>query len=132
MKNGTRVLAGDDLDERLLDFSARAGKVVDALPNTRVGRHVAGQLVRCSSSPGANYSEACGAESTKDFVHKLGVSFKEMRETRYWLRYSIKSVLLPEKRLAPLLDECEQLCRIIAQSIITTKKRIGIKRRPES
>jgi four helix bundle protein len=131
MKNGERVLAGDDIDERLLDFSVRCGKVVDALPNTPVGRHVAGQLVRCSTSPGANYCEACAAESAKDFIHKLGVCLKELRETHYWLRYSIKRPLLPEKRLAPLLDESEQLCKIIAQSIITAKKGLGFKRKSE-
>jgi len=125
------VLVGEDLDERLLDFSVRAGKAVDALPETRVGRHVAGQLVRCSTSPGANYSEARAGESTRDFIHKLGVCFKELRETHYWLRYSMRGVLLPEKRLAPLLDECEQLCKIVAQSIITAKKGLGTKRKSE-
>ncbi len=74
--------SGDDLEERLLEFAARIGKVVDALPNTRMGRHIAGQLVRSGTSPAPNYSEACGAESKKDFVHKLGICLKELRESR--------------------------------------------------
>ena len=64
---------GEELEERLLEFAARIGKVVDALPNTRLGRHVAGQLVRSGTSPAPNYAEACGAESKRDFIHKLGI-----------------------------------------------------------
>src|SRR5947209_2767044 len=77
---------GDDLMERILEFAARVGKLVDALPDTRMGRHVAGQLVRCGTSPVGNYSEACGAESRRDFVHKLGITLKELRESNGWLR----------------------------------------------
>src|SRR5947208_1519460 len=98
---------GDDLLERLLNFVARVGKVVDALPDTRMGRHVAGQLVRCGTSPAPNYAEACGAESRKDFVHKIGICLKELRESRCWLRLTIKSKLLSESRMAKVGDECE-------------------------
>src|SRR5690349_8411413 len=112
-----------DLEERLLDFSVRVGKVVDALPDTRMGRHIAGQLVRCGTSPGPNYAEACGAESRKDFIHKLGVTFKELRESRHWIRLIIKGELLPEMKMSALLDEVEQLMRIVAKSLITAKRR---------
>ena len=57
----------DELSERLLEFAARIGKVVDALPESRLGRHIAGQLIRCGTSPAPNYEEVCGAESRKDF-----------------------------------------------------------------
>ena len=67
---------GEDLEDRLLDFAARVGKLVDALPDTRLGRHLAGQLVCSGSSPAPNYAEACAAESKKDFVHKLGIALK--------------------------------------------------------
>ena len=112
---------GEELEERLLDFAARVGKVVDALPDTRLGRHIAGQLVRSGTSPAPNYAEACAAESRKDFIHKLGITLKELRETRIWLRLIIKAELLPSKRLNVLLDECEQLNNIIARSLITAK-----------
>src|SRR4051794_3010541 len=112
---------GDDLTERLLDFAARVGKVVDAIPDTRLGRHVAGQLVRCGTSPAPNYSEACGAESRKDFVHKLGICLKELRESHCWLRLLVRTDLLPEHRLTELQDEALQLCRIVAKSIVTAK-----------
>src|SRR4051812_17855116 len=84
----------DALEERLLEFAARAGKVVDALPDSRLGRHVAGQLVRCGTSPAPNYAEACAAESRADFIHKLGIVLKELRESRVWLRLAVKSQLL--------------------------------------
>ena len=85
-----------ELSERLINFAARVGKVVDALPDTRMGRHIAGQLVRCGTSPAPNYEEACAAESRADFVHKLGICLKELRESRCWFLLIIKTDLLPE------------------------------------
>jgi len=73
-------VTSDELVERLIDFAARVGKVVDALPDTRMGRHIGGQLVRSGTSPAPNYEEACAAESRADFVHKLSISLKELRE----------------------------------------------------
>jgi four helix bundle protein len=113
-----------DIDDRLLEFSARVGKVVDALPDTRLGRHVAGQLVRCGTSPGANYSEACVAESRRDFIHKVKVVLKELRESRYWLRLIRKAELLPEKRIGALHDESDELCKIIGKSVVTAKAKL--------
>jgi four helix bundle protein len=116
----------DEVSDRLLEFAVRIGKVVDALPDTRLGRHIAGQLVRCGTSPPPNYEEARAAESRADFVHKLGICLKELRESRFWLRFIIKAGLLPEARVADLLEECTQLCRIIGQSIVTAR---GAKRK---
>ncbi len=62
-RDGRARRKGEDLEERLLSFAARVGKVVDALPDTRLGRHIAGQLVRSGTSPAPNYAEACAAES---------------------------------------------------------------------
>ena len=118
-----------ELSDRLWRFAARVGKVVDALPDTRLGRHVAGQLVRCGTAAPPNYDEGCAAESLRDFVHKLGVALKELKETRGWLRFIPMAELLPESKIASLLDECEQLIRIIAKSIVTAK---GKSRRPPS
>ena len=95
---------------------------VDALPRTRLGRHVAGQLVRCGTSSPPNYEEGRAAESRADFVHKLGICHKELRETGCWLRLVIKAEMLPEARLTPLCDECDQLCKIIGRSILTARK----------
>lgn len=110
-----------DLSERMLLFAVRIGKVADALPETRLGRHIAGQLVRCGTSAAPNYEEGRAAESRADFVHKLSVCLKELRESQMWLRLIIKSELLPAQRLQEVLDESDQLIRIVAKSIVTTK-----------
>jgi four helix bundle protein len=76
----------EELSDRLLDFAARCGKVADAQTQTRLGRHVAGQLVRCGTSPAPNVEVAGAAESVRDFVHKLSIGLKELRESRVFLR----------------------------------------------
>jgi four helix bundle protein len=111
----------EELEDRLLDFAARVGKVVDALPDTRLGRHIAGQLVRSGTSPAPNYAEACAAESKRDFIHKLGIALKELRESRTWIKLILKADLLQEPRMSPLLDETQQLCNIVGKSIVTAK-----------
>ena len=113
---------GDDILERLLEFAARVGNVVDALPDTRLGRHIAGQLVRSGTSPAPNYDEGRAAESVDDFCHKLNIALKELRESHVWLRMIVKARLLPDHRLGDLIDECDQLQRIIAKSIVTAKE----------
>src|SRR5207302_9186774 len=112
----------DEMVERLINFAARVGKVVDALPDTRMGRHIGSQLVRSGTSPAPNYEEGCAAESRADFIHKLSICLKELRESRSWIRLIIKTDTLPENRVSELLDECNQLCNIIAQSIVTAKR----------
>jgi len=114
---------GDDLARRLIEFAARVGKVVDSLPDTRLGRHIAGQLVRCGTAGAPNYAEARGAESKKDFIHKLGICLKELRESHCWLELTVRADLLPETRLTQLLDESDQLIAIIVKSIATAKTR---------
>ena len=109
------------LEDRLIDFAARAGKVVDALPDTRLRRHVASQLVRCATAPAPNYAEACNSESSADFVHKIMIALKEMRESRCWIRIIIRSELISSSVLADLLDESVQLAKILGASAATAK-----------
>src|SRR5512139_1834168 len=101
-----------ELSDRLWYFAARIGKVVDALPDTRMGRHVAGQLVRSGTAAPPNYDEARVGESRADFTDKTNVALKELVETRGWLRFIILAKLLPARRVDGLRDECDQLCRI--------------------
>jgi len=115
------LMTSEELADRLINFAARVGNVVDALPDTRMGRHIGGQLVRSGTSPAPNYEEACAAESRADFSHKLSICLKELRETRCWIRLIIKTEMLPEHRMGELLDECNQLSNIIGQSIVTAK-----------
>ena len=112
----------DELAERLLDFAIRVIKLVDALPKTATGKHVGNQLLKSGTSPGANYEEARGAESTSDFVHKLGIVLKELKESRYWLKVIQRVPLVKPDSLAVLLAECEELIAIIAKSIFTARR----------
>src|SRR5947207_7597284 len=109
----------DELSDRLWKFAAQIGKTVDALPDTRLGRHVAGQLVRSGTSAPPNYDEARVGESRADFAHKTNVALKELVETRGWLKFVVLSELLPAHRVADLLSESDQLCRILGKSVST-------------
>ena len=112
-----------EFSERLWDFAVRVAKLVDALPDTRVRRHIAGQPVRCGTSSAPNYDEACSAESKADFSHKIGVATKEMRETRGWLRFIVKLEMQPASRMAPLIAGSEELLKMLARSFATAKGR---------
>jgi four helix bundle protein len=119
-----------ELSDRLWHFAARVGKVVDALPETRLGRQVAGQLVRSGTAAAPNYDEGRVGESRADFVHKVNVALKELVETRGWLKFIVIAELLPLERIEVLLAECDQLCRILGKSVSTAKAngRFGGKR----
>jgi four helix bundle protein len=98
-----------DLENRLLQFSARIIRLVDALPNTRAANHLAGQLLRCGTSPYGNHGEVEAAESRKDFVHKLKV-------------LACKSSIISAAKTAAILNETEELIKIFFSSIRTAEK----------
>jgi four helix bundle protein len=110
-----------DLEDRLLEFSARIIRLVDALPNTRGASHLAGQLLRCGTSQYGNHGEVEAAESRKDFVHKLKICLKELKETRR-LRLACKSSIISATKMAAILTETEVLIRIFFSSIRTAEK----------
>lgn len=110
-----------DLEDRLIDFAVRIMNLVEALPKTRVGNHVAGQLLRSGTSPAFNYGEAQSAESRSDFIHKMKVCLKELRETRIGLLMSQRKKLLPARKLTSILDECVELIRIFSASVRTAE-----------
>ena len=113
-----------DLEDRLLDFAARIIRVSESMKPTPAGRHVGDQLLRSGTSPFANHGEAEGAESLNDFVHKLRICYKELRESRRWMRLAQRADLLDQpERLTPLLDEADELIRIFAASLRTAEKR---------
>lgn len=115
-------MKGDDLAERLIELAVRVLAVVDALPRTVAARHIANQLARLGTSAGANYEVARGAESRANFAHKLGVAWKETRETLYWLKVLQRRELIKPRRLEPLIHEATELSSILAKSVSTTKK----------
>jgi len=96
---------------------------VDALPDTRLGRHVptCRELVRSGTSAPPNYDEARVGESRADFAHKINVALKELVETRGWLKFILLAQLLPARRIEALVEECDQLCRILGKSVSTVK-----------
>ncbi len=110
-----------DLEERLLEYAVRIIRVVDALPATKAGRHVADQLLRCGTSPLANHGELQAAESRKDFIHKLGICLKEIRESHRWLRLVHRVPMLAPSKIESLLSETDALIRIFVTSIRTAK-----------
>jgi four helix bundle protein len=111
-----------DLEERLLEYAVRIIRLVDALPGSPAGRHVANQLLRCGTSPLANHGEVQGAESRRDFIHKLGLCLKEIREARRWLRLVHRVPLVAPRKIDPLIVETEALIKIFAASIRTAKR----------
>lgn len=121
IENKNEKNKGDMLSERLLDFTVQIIKLVNTLPKTIVGKHVGGQILRSGTSPGSNYEEARGAESRADFIHKLGVVLKELKETRFWLKVIYRTKILPHQDVESYIKECDELCAVIAKSIITAK-----------
>ena len=111
-----------DLEERLLDFSSRIVQFAEALPDSRAGRHVAGQILRSGTSPMAHHGEAQAAESRNDFVHKMKIALKELRETIRWIKLSQRIPLVENpKLLEGLKQENEELIRIFVTSIATAE-----------
>ncbi|HET9708544.1 MAG TPA: four helix bundle protein [Gemmatimonadales bacterium] len=110
-----------DLEDRLVRFAADVCRLATRLSPTAVGKHITVQVVRSGTSPLANYGEVQGAESRRDFVHKLGICVKELRETRTWLKLIDELKLCPGDPLPRLLEECDELLAITASSIKTAR-----------
>jgi four helix bundle protein len=107
---------------RMEDFSSDIIDIVEEIPNTLVGRHIGGQMLRSGTSSGANYEESVGAESRADFIHKMQIVLKELRETRFWLRMMQRRKWPVAAKITPLYTEADELCRIFTKSIVTAKK----------
>ena len=120
-------LRGDELADRLVEFGVRVIRMTGALPKNYAGKHVAQQLLRSATSAGANYEEARGAGSKRDFVHKVALTLKELKESGYWLRLVCEAGLLAPKRAEPLSEECAELCAIMAKSLKTARASVGQK-----
>lgn len=99
------------LSERLLDFAASILKLLTRLNKPAIGQHIGNQLMRSVTSSGANYEEACGAESKADFIHKMQLVLKELRESLYWLKLVKRAGLISDENLQPLLSEAEELVK---------------------
>jgi four helix bundle protein len=116
-------MAYADLGDRLLEYGVRIIKLVEALPGTVACRTIGAQLLRSGIAVGANYEEAQAAESKADFVHKLQIALKEMRESNYWLRLLTKSGKFAPDRLAEITDESNQLRAMLSKAVVRAKGR---------
>jgi len=112
-----------DLSDRLLDFAVDVVQLAPRLQRSATGRFMVGQQVRSASSAGANFQEACGAESRADFAHKMQVVLKELRETEYWLKLVTRAKFVPANLLLEPLAEADELIRIVVKSVATAKSR---------
>lgn len=110
-----------NLRERLIEFACRVIDVTEALPKTVVGQHLGGQLVRSGTSPALHYGEAQAAESPADFIHKMKVCLKELRETYNCLQIIAKKEWFEKGKMDSLLDETNQLISIFFASIETAR-----------
>jgi four helix bundle protein len=113
-----------DLENRLLEFTIRIINVVESLPDTKICNHFAGQLLRSGSSPALNYGEAQAAESRKDFIHKLKIILKELRETSICLTLLNRKSFIADDSL---LKESKELIAIFAKSISTAQANYSAK-----
>ena len=123
-----------DLEERLLEFASVVIDLSEKLPNSRAGNHVAGQLLRSGTSLYPNHGEAEEAESRDDFIHKLKICLKELRETRRWARLiNRKAWAKNDATLAVVLAEVDELVRIFFSSIQTARPNaLAEKHRPSN
>jgi four helix bundle protein len=129
-ENGKRRF---DLEERLLEFASAVIDLSEKLPVTRAGSHVAGQILRSGTSPYPNHGEAEDAESRDDFIHKLKICLKELRETRRWARLvRRKAWAKDDPTLVFVLGEADELIRIFYSSIQTARRNELAKKRPAS
>ena len=113
------MMTPQELENRLIDFAVTVIGVVEALPSTRAGSHIAGQLIRSGTSPAPNYGEARSAESRKDFIHKMKISLKELRETMIWLKIISRKGMVTGDQIDTAISECDELISIFVSSTRT-------------
>ena len=113
-----------DLEDRLIDYTIMISNIVDLIENSKLGTQIGGQLIRSGSSPALNYGEAQGAESTKDFIHKLKIILKELRESMVCLKIIERKPLIQDTDIVgSAMKETDELIAIIYKSIKTAQKR---------
>ena len=114
-----------NLEDRLIDFSLKVVELLEKLPNNNIGRYLKDQITRSATSPAFNYGEAQSAESTKDFIHKMGICLKELRESRIGLKYIDRGRFQVDLNILKfLLEESNELIAIFVKSIQTARKNL--------
>ncbi len=117
-----------DLEERLINFAVMIIEICENMPDTRASNHLAGQLIRSGTSPALNYGEAQSGESRKDFIHKIKIVLKELRESYVCLKIIFRSGLYKsEEKIKIALNENNELISIFVKSAETAQKNLSIK-----
>ena len=111
------------LDKRLYEFALKIINLVRALPKEMVAQEIGKQLLRSGTSIAANYEEAKGAFSKEDFAYKIGISFKEARETNLWLKLLRDSGITIDTNIIPILQESIEIRNILGKSVSTVKNK---------
>ncbi len=109
-------MKGDELKERTKEFAHRSVKLANALPNSTLGRHIKGQLIRCATSVASNYRAAYMAQSKASFISKLSIVIEEADESYFWTEFIMDESLLDNEQIEPLLNEARELTAIFTTS----------------
>jgi len=111
-----------DLEERLVKFAVMITTLAESLPESYVGKYISGQIIRSGISPALNYGEAKSAESINDFIHKMKISLKELRETFISIKIiKEKPLIKNDELLMSCFNECNELISIFVKSIQTAE-----------
>lgn len=113
---------GQDICERTRAYSLRIIKLFRVIEQDEVGRVIGKQLLRAGTSIGANVAEAQSGQSNPDFVHKINLALKEARESEYWLRLIVDAELVSVDRMTPILNETEEITKILFTIIQKSKR----------
>lgn len=119
----------EPLQDRLIEFACRAIRVSEAMPNTYAAAHLGSQLIRSATSSALNYAEAQDAESRNDFIHKLKIVVKELRESLVCLKIISQLNLIPSAKLSLLIKENDELIAILVSSLKTARANQKVKKR---
>jgi four helix bundle protein len=113
------MMKAQELEDRLVDFAVMVIGVVELLPSSKAGNHIGGYMIRSGTSPAPNYGEARSAESRRDFIHKMKISLKELRETIIWLKIISRKQLVDDTLVSRVIAECDELIAIFIASTRT-------------
>ena len=114
-----------ELEDRLIQFGVKISEIAENLPTTKFGIHIASQILRSGTAPASNYGEAQSAESRKDFIHKMRICLKELRETQVWLKFIVMKRYADGMEMQELLNESQELVAIFVKSIETASKNLA-------
>jgi four helix bundle protein len=116
-----------DLEDRLIDFAVMVSEIIEMLPNTKLANNLGNQGTRSSTAPALIYGEVQSAESQRDFIHKVKILLKELRETKVCLKIILRKGFVEKQQIAPVLKENDELIAIFVKSVKTAESKLVYK-----